>query len=73
MYTRGVMVNVLASSGADPRFESRYVQTNDYKIGMWCFSAKHTALKRKSKDWLAWNLDNVYEWGDISIRELLFR
>ena len=73
MYTRGVMVSVLASSGAYPRFESRCVQTNDYKIGMWCFSAKHTALKRKSKDWLAWILDNVYEWGDMSIRELLFR
>jgi hypothetical protein len=29
------------------------------------FSAKHTALRRKSKDWLARNQDNVFEWGDV--------
>jgi hypothetical protein len=23
------------------------------------------ALRRKGKDWLAWNLDNVFKWGDI--------
>jgi hypothetical protein len=28
---------------------------------------------RKSKDWLARNQDNVSEWGDISIRGLLFQ
>jgi len=25
----------------------------DFKIGICCFSAKHAALRRKSKDWLA--------------------
>jgi hypothetical protein len=25
-------------------------QTKDYKIGICCFSAKHTTLRRKSKD-----------------------
>jgi len=48
-------------------------QTKDYKIGICCFSAKHEALRRKSKDWLAQNQDNVSEWGDMSIRGLLFQ
>jgi len=28
---------------------------------------------RKSKDWLAWNQDNVSEWCDMSIHGLLFQ
>jgi len=48
-------------------------QTKDYKIGICCFYAKHAGLKRKSKDWLARNQDNVSEWGDMSIRILLFQ
>jgi hypothetical protein len=48
-------------------FEPRSGQTKDYKISMCCFSGKHTVLKRKSKDWLARNQDNVPEWGDMSI------
>jgi hypothetical protein len=31
---------------------------------------KHTALRRKSKDWLAQNQNNVSEWGDMTIRRL---
>jgi len=32
----------------------------DYEIDICCFSAiKHTALRRKSLDWLAWNHVNV--------------
>jgi hypothetical protein len=38
-----------------------------------CFSAKHTALRRKSKEWLARNQDNVSEWDDMAIRGLLFQ
>jgi hypothetical protein len=34
---------------------------------------KHAALRRKSKDWLALNQDNVSKWGDISISRLLFQ
>jgi hypothetical protein len=30
---------------------------------MCCFSAKHAALRRKSKDWLARNQDNVLEFS----------
>jgi hypothetical protein len=44
-----VMVSVLASSAVDRGFEPRSVQTKDYTIGMCCFSAKYTALRRKSK------------------------
>jgi len=43
-------------------------QTKDYKIAICCFSAKYIALRRKSKDWLARNQDNVSEWGDMSTR-----
>ena len=49
------MVSVLASSAVDRGFEPRSGQTKDYKIGICCFSAKHAALMRKSKDWLARN------------------
>jgi hypothetical protein len=47
--------------------------TDCYRIGICCFSAKHTAFRRKSKDWLARNQDNVSEWGDMSIHGLLFQ
>ena len=55
----GVMVSMLASSGVDHGFEPQSGQTKDYKIGLCCFSAKHAALRRKSKGWLARNRDNV--------------
>jgi hypothetical protein len=67
------MVSVPASSAVDRGFESRSGQSNDYTIGICCFSAKHAALRRKSKDWLARNQKNVSEWSDISTRGLLFR
>ena len=69
----GVMVSVLASSAVDRGFEPQSGQTKDFKIGICCFSAKHAALWRKCKDWLARNQDNVSEWGDMSIRGLLFQ
>jgi hypothetical protein len=62
----GVMVSVLASSVIDRGFEPRSGQTKDYKISICCFSAKHAALRSKSKDWLAQNQDNVSKWKDIS-------
>jgi hypothetical protein len=37
-------------------------QVKDYKIGICFFSAKHAALRSKSKDWLARNQNNVSEW-----------
>jgi hypothetical protein len=40
----GVMVSVLSSSTVARGFESWSGQTKDYKIGIYCFSAKHAAL-----------------------------
>jgi hypothetical protein len=67
------MVRVLASSVVERGLESRSGQTKDFKIGICCFSAKHAALRRKSKDWLARNQNNVSEWSDMSHRGLLFQ
>ena len=68
----GVKVSVLASSVVDRGFEPRSGQTKDYKIGICCFSAKHTALRRKSKDGLARNQDNVSEWDYMFTPGLCF-
>jgi hypothetical protein len=67
------MVIVVASSVRDCEFESRWDQTKHYAIGICCFSSKHASLKRKSKDWLASNQDNVSEWSDMYIGGLLFQ
>ena len=67
------MVIVFISSSVDRGFEPRSDQTKYYKIGICCFSAKHVALRRKSKDWLTLNQDNVSECDDMSIRGLLFQ
>jgi hypothetical protein len=67
------MVSVLASSAVGRGFEPWTGQTKDYKIGICYFSAKHTALSRKSKDRLARNQKNVFEWRDMSTRGLLFQ
>ena len=62
---------MLVVSAVDRGFEPQSGQTKDYKIGICCFSAKHAALKRKSKDWLARNQDNVSEGGDMSIHGIV--
>ena len=46
------MVSVLASSAGGRGFDPRPGQTKDIKIGICCFSARHAALRSKSKDWL---------------------
>jgi hypothetical protein len=66
----GVMVSVLASSAVYHGFNLQSGQTKDYKIDISCFSDKHAVLRRKSKNWLARNQDNVSEWGDIPIHRL---
>jgi len=43
----------------DGRTWTRSGQTKDYTIGICCFSAKHASLRRKSKDWLAQNENDV--------------
>jgi hypothetical protein len=67
----GIMVSVLASNAVDRGFQPRSGQTKDYGIGIFCFSAKHAALRRKNKDWLARNQNNVSKWCDMSTRGLL--
>ena len=85
----GVMVSVLASSAEDHGFESLSGhgfeslsghgfeslsgKTKNYTIGISCFSAKHAALRRKNKNRLTRNEDNVSELGDMSIHGLLFQ
>ena len=60
------MISMLSSGVVDRGFEPRSGQTKDYKIGICCFSDKYAALRRKSKDWLARNQNNVSTWSDMS-------
>ena len=69
----GVMVSVLAASVVNRGFETRSGETKDYDICICGFSTKPAALRRKSKDWLTRNQDNVSERGDMLIRGLLFQ
>ena len=66
------MVSVLASSAVDCGFQPRSGQIKDYNIGICCYSAKHAALRRKSKDRWARNQNNVSEWSVMSTRGQLF-
>ena len=66
----GVTVSVVALGTVDNRFKLHSGQTKNYQICVCCFSAKHKALRSKSKDWLYWTRDN--EWNDISTCRLLF-
>ena len=56
-----------------PRFDPRSRQIKDYTISISCFSAKHAALRKTSKDWSARNQIYVSEWSDMSTRRLLFQ
>ena len=67
------MVSVLGSSATHRVFEPRSGKTKDYKIGICCFSAEYASLRRKNKDLLARNRNNVSEWDNMSISGLLFR
>ena len=60
------MVCMLALSAVGRGFEPRSSQTKGYKIGICCLYAKHAALRKKSKDWLAQNQNNMSEWSDMS-------
>ena len=66
-----VMICMFVSSAVDRGFKHKSGQTNDYKISIGYFTAKHTALTNQSKDRLAWNQDKVLEWRDVHTRELL--
>jgi hypothetical protein len=45
----GVIASVLASSAVDRGFDPRSGQTKNYKVDICCFSVKHTALRKKSR------------------------
>jgi len=59
-----VMVSMLTLSAVDCRLETQFSDNKDYKIGICSFCTKHTALRSKRKDLLAWNQDTVFEWSD---------
>ena len=69
----GTMDSVLTSSVVDRGFKPWLGKTKDYKIGICCFSAKHAALRSKSKDWSIQNQNNVSEWNNMSSVRLLFQ
>jgi hypothetical protein len=63
------MASMLALCAVDRGFEPRSGQSKDYKISICCFSAKHAALRRKSKDWLTRNqvVQHVYPLIVVSV------
>jgi hypothetical protein len=63
---------MLALSAVDRGFEHRSDKTGDCESGICCFSANYTTLRRKNKDWLARNQNNVCEWSDMSACKQLF-
>jgi hypothetical protein len=67
------MIRVLARFVVDRGFEPQLSQTKEYEIGVCCFSAKNAELRRKSKDLLAQNKDNVPEWHDMSTHGLMIQ
>jgi hypothetical protein len=66
-------ISMFYLSVVDRWFVPRPGQTKDYKNGISCFSSKHTALRSKSKDWLARIQGNVSEWGNMSTCGPLFQ
>ena len=65
------MFSVLTSGAIVCGNELPSCQTKEYTIGICCFSAKSASLRRKIKDWLTRNKNNVSEWSDISTHWLL--
>ena len=57
----------------DCGIEPRSGKTKDCTICICCLSAKHESLRRKSKDWLDRNQNNVSDWNDMSTRGRLFQ
>ena len=71
LYENQKRASVLNTSTGQVKGQTTFLK--DYNICICCFSAKHTALRRKSEDWLAQNQHNVSEWSDMSICVMLFR
>ena len=62
-----------SSSVEDHLSEPQSGKTKDYKFIICCLSAKHTAARSKSKDWVAQNQNNVSWWSNMSTCGLLFQ
>ena len=58
-YICSIMVSVLSWSVMENGFKSWSCQTKNYNVSICWFSAKHAALRSKSKDWLKRNQDNM--------------
>jgi hypothetical protein len=67
----GIMASMLTLSVVDCELEPWSGQTKDYKTGICSFSAKHAAIRRKGKDWLAQNQNNVSKLSDMSTCRLV--
>jgi hypothetical protein len=71
-FISGIIVIYLTFSAVDRGFEPPSGQTKDYKIGICCISVKYTALRRKRKDLLVLNQDNVSEWRDMNYQVIVY-
>jgi hypothetical protein len=67
------MVSMLALNTVDYDFKPQTGQTKNCEIGICSLSAEHISLRSKSKDWVAQNKDNVWEWSNMSSSRLLFQ
>ena len=69
---KALKIGMLDSSVVECGLEPRSSQTKDYiKMVFVAFLHKHAALRKTTKDYLAWNQDNVSEWSDLFIHGLL--
>ena len=62
---------VSVASCVRSRVRAQIGQMRDYNIGICCFSAKHAAFRRKSKDCFSRNQDNVSEWRHVYPRVIV--
>jgi len=67
------MINMLASSAVDRKFEPWSGQIKNYRIDICCFFVEHSVLRSKSNDWLAQIQENVSERSNISKDGPLFQ
>jgi hypothetical protein len=61
----------ITASVVQSGFEPWLGQTKDYKISIFCFSAKHAALRTKNKDCLAQNKNNMSDCSNMFILVLV--
>jgi hypothetical protein len=67
------VIHITAKTGLESWYYGHEWVIQDYEIGIYYFSTRLAALRRKSKNWLALNHDNVSEWGDMTIRRLFLQ